>query len=146
MARRKRKKREEESAEVPLSAMIDVTFLLLTYFIMTQTEVIEEAYIQTNAVAPNPGAPPDVLPTTFDIEVRSKYYTIAGMDYRDIDGPFKFFVEDFARNVQGIEVTVNLKLSDKATAQRLVDLLDLLAKNGMEKKINIAYLKEGLAD
>ncbi|MDD7986720.1 biopolymer transporter ExbD [Lentisphaera marina] len=140
MAKKRKKKRIEEEAEVPLSAMIDVTFLLLTYFIMTQTEVIEEAYIAMNMVAPNPGPPPEVKPTIFDIKVFENDYVVQGRAFKEIDS-LGAYLANFARETQGAEITIDLKLQGRAKTKRLVDLLDILAKEGLEKKINIAFLQ-----
>lgn len=53
MARRKKVKLENTvSASVPLSSMIDVVFLLLIYFIMTQKKVVEDVYLMTDLPAP----------------------------------------------------------------------------------------------
>ena len=54
MARKKKIKLENTvSASVPLSSMIDVVFLLLIYFIMTQKKVVEDVYLQADLPAPN---------------------------------------------------------------------------------------------
>ena len=59
MARKKKIKLENTvSASVPLSSMIDVVFLLLIYFIMTQKPVVEDIYLQLNLPSPN-AAPTD---------------------------------------------------------------------------------------
>lgn len=137
---KKKKKNREESAEVPLSAMIDVTFLLLTYFIMTQTEVIEEAYISMNMVAPNPGPPPPVKPTIFDIKVFQSAYVVQGRQFKETDA-LAAYLGRFAQETAGAEITIDLKLQGRAKTERLVDLLDILAKHGLEKKINIAFLQ-----
>ena len=52
---RKRTNIDEKAAEVPLSSMIDVVFLLLIYFILTQKPVIEDVHLQVDL--PAPGAP-----------------------------------------------------------------------------------------
>lgn len=55
MARRKKVKLENTvSASVPLSSMIDVVFLLLIYFIMTQKKVVNDVYLQTALPDPSP--------------------------------------------------------------------------------------------
>ena len=52
---RKKSNIDEKAAEVPLSSMIDVVFLLLIYFILTQKPVIEDVHLQVDL--PAPGAP-----------------------------------------------------------------------------------------
>ncbi len=67
MARKKIQIDNSVSAAVPLSAMIDVVFLLLIYFIMTQKPVVEDIYLQLNLPSPNPAPsasdsePPPIL-------------------------------------------------------------------------------------
>jgi biopolymer transport protein ExbD len=141
-------KRNDYSSEVPISAMIDVTFLLLIYFIVMQKEVKEESFVAINAPALNPGPPPAVLPTTCDIYVRPDGYISRGSSYPTADGLLPD-LQHYAENSevdqddplkQRKNVIVNLKLSVHATQQQLVDLLDILAKNNLTK-INFFYLK-----
>ena len=49
-------KRSHKSAEMPISTLIDVVFLLLIYFIVTQKEIIPEIHLAVNLPAPS-GAP-----------------------------------------------------------------------------------------
>ena len=49
---RKKSNIDEKAAEVPLSSMIDVVFLLLIYFILTQKPVIEDVHLQVDLPAP----------------------------------------------------------------------------------------------
>ena len=141
-------KRTEYASEVPISAMIDVTFLLLIYFIVMQKEVKDESFVAVNQPALNPGPPPPVLPTTCDIYVRPDAYISRGQPYPAVDG----LTPDLAHFAENSEVDpddpqkqrknviVNLKLSVHATQQQLVDLLDILAKYKLTK-INFFYLK-----
>jgi biopolymer transport protein ExbD len=143
-------KRTEYASEVPLSAMIDVTFLLLIYFVVMQKEVKDESFVAVNQPALNPGPPPAVLPTTCDIYVRPDAYISRGQAYPTVDGLLPD-LEHFASNSEIDQddqatpkrrknVIVNLKLSVHATQQQLVDLLDVLAKHDLTK-INFFYLK-----
>lgn len=53
MARKRKIKLENSvAAAVPLSSMIDVVFLLLIYFIMTQKKVVEDVYLQSDLPSP----------------------------------------------------------------------------------------------
>ena len=141
-------KRTEYASEVPLSAMIDVTFLLLIYFVVMQKEVKDESFVAVNQPALNPGPPPAVLPTTCDIYVRPDAYISRGQPYPTVDGLLPD-LQHFAENSEVDQddpqklrknVIVNLKLSVHATQQQLVDLLDVLAKYKLTK-INFFYLK-----
>lgn len=60
-----------ESLAIPMSSMIDVTFLLLIYFVITQREEIAEAHLAVNL--PSPSTAPqkvDEKPNLLEIEVR----------------------------------------------------------------------------
>jgi biopolymer transport protein ExbD len=52
MAKKRRKSNKVDEAEVPLSSMIDVVFLLLIYFIVTQKPIIEDTLLGVNLPAP----------------------------------------------------------------------------------------------
>ena len=52
-------RRGNDSADVPMSAMIDVVFLLLIYFIVTYKEEIPEAHLAINLPQPTP--PPKII-------------------------------------------------------------------------------------
>jgi len=68
---RKRRKMKFPEAEVPLSAMIDVTFLLLIYFVVTQKPIIEETYLGVDL--PAPGKPrAEKPPMLFTIDVNKQ--------------------------------------------------------------------------
>lgn len=68
MARKKRKKIEVGDAEIPMSSMIDIVFLLLIYFILTQKPIIDETLLSCDLPTPG-GKPPDKPPTLFTINV-----------------------------------------------------------------------------
>ncbi len=56
------RKRSGGKIEIPMSAMIDVVFLLLIYFIVTYRQEIPEAHLQVNLPAPD-AAPRETEPT-----------------------------------------------------------------------------------
>jgi len=68
MGKKKRAKMGVDEAEIPMSAMIDVVFLLLIYFIVTQKPIIEETLLSCDLPTPG-GAPPDKPPTLMTIGV-----------------------------------------------------------------------------
>ena len=68
MSKKKRKRIGIDDAEIPMSAMIDVVFLLLIYFIVTQKPIIEETLLSCDLPAPG-GAPPGKPPVIRSIGV-----------------------------------------------------------------------------
>ena len=141
MAKKRKKKRVEEEAEVPLSAMIDVTFLLLAYFLITSSPVIEEAHVAINTPSTLPPSIVEYERSTFDIHVLKDKYHIPelGRTFENTQD-MEEFIADFANNTEGDNNKVNLKLEGTAKTKRLVDLIDLLAKEGLEDKMTLAFL------
>ena len=141
-------RRNPPHIETPMAALLDMSFLLLAYFVMMANDVKDESFVAINQPALNPGPPPPVMPTTCEIYVRPDAYISRGQPYPTVDGLFADLAH-FADNSevdpddpqkQRKNVIVNLKLSVHATQQQLVDLLDVLAKYKLTK-INFFYLK-----
>jgi biopolymer transport protein ExbD len=139
---KKKKKDRSESCEVPIAAMIDVTFLLLIYFIVTSKEIVDEAFVSVNL--PGPPPPNQVEtdpPPTIDIFVQSDRYVYQGND-KDLDDIEKTLMG--ISQAMGDEVSINVKVSLKAEHQQLVLLLDRMNKAEL-KNFNLHSLKEPLS-
>ncbi|MCM8537131.1 MAG: biopolymer transporter ExbD [Lentisphaeraceae bacterium] len=141
MAKKKKKDRSEE-AEVPIAAMIDVTFLLLIYFIVTSKEIVDEAWVSVNL----PGPPPpeqieEEPPPSIDIFVQSDRYIYQGND-KDLDDMEKTLMG--IGSAMGEDVTINVKVSLKAHHEKLVLLLDRMNKANLQN-FNLHSLKEPLS-
>ena len=146
MARKKKKDRSEE-AEVPISAMIDVVFLLLIYFIWTAKEVVDEAWVSVNLPGPPPEKPEEEPPPTVDVFVMSdnfrgpKNYVYQGTP-RDL-GEMESILMGIG-GAMGEEVVINIKVSTEARHEKLVLILDRMNKAGLAK-FNIHTLKGPLS-
>jgi biopolymer transport protein ExbD len=110
-----------EKAEVPMSAMIDVVFLLLMYFIKTYQSLMPEAHVAINLPSPSEGTPPATPPKVLEIMVlpksefmiRGKQVTIQTLgDYLLKAGAF------------GSDQTVMIKVAPYAMEGSLVEVLD----------------------
>lgn len=134
MAKKKRNL-NVDAAEPPMSAMIDVVFLLLIYFISTQKEIIPEAHLAINLPSP-PSVdqpPPETPQVPMDILV------LPGPNYQVSGAPATLEVIDARlRSVAGIniETTVTVKTSMRAKADDMVKVLDLCHKYGL-KNLNV---------
>lgn len=137
MARKKRARNEVEEAEVPLSSMIDVVFLLLIYFILTQKPIIEDTLLGVNL--PAPGRPPkskEKPPTMFTIDVfrlrnaeqSPNYYYINNKGPWHID-KLREFLETTAQNDP--EQTIIINCGPNAKHRKLVQALDACAQAGL---------------
>lgn len=139
---KKEKKDRSEKAEVPIAAMIDVTFLLLIYFIVTSKEIVDEAWVSVNLPGPPPPeAVPDEPPPTIDIFVQSDRYIYQGND-KDLDDMEKTLMG--LSSAMGEDVTINVKVSLKAKHETLVLLLDRMNKAKLQN-FNLHSLKEPLS-
>lgn len=165
---RKRKKIEGEAAEPPMAAMIDVVFLLLIYFIITQKDVIPEAHLAVNLPTPSrsntvlddkpllielEALPPKGGYDRYQLKPPNMGRAILGRIKwgRDKDGKtveiphedgqwalIKKKVAGYAK--QGESITVQIKTAHLAKSRQLVKLLDLCKGNKLEN-LNLQAFK-----
>jgi len=132
------KKKKFSKSEVPLAAMIDITFLLLAYFIITQTPPIEEAQVSINRPS-TINLPTQTTQPSLDITVNQNSYQLLGRNLSMIQD-VKVYIADYAKETKDSQAMVNLKLQGDAKTKRLIELLDALAAEGMEKRLNFAFI------
>ena len=130
---RKKKKRPAESSEVPISSMIDVVFLLLTFFIFTSKEVIEEAYVDLKpAGTPSkPTEPPkeDEQKVKIEVEVQQRFYKYANREYA-IEALDQKIGRLAAVDPSMVSITMLTALDSKH--DRLIQLLDICKKHEID--------------
>jgi biopolymer transport protein ExbD len=130
----KSRRRTVSEAEVPLSSMIDVVFLLLIYFIVTQQPILENVLLKADL--PSRGAPPERVVAPLVVDVRKvdgeKCYGLMGR--RIEKGRLFSYLRDVAGNDPNQEVVINC--GPNARHSKLVGLLDACAEIGL-KKLNI---------
>lgn len=136
MARKKRVI-DSEAAEPPMSSMIDVVFLLLIYFVVTQKEIIPEAHLAVNL----PGPPAEQQqkdekpPTVIDVRVLSNEYQFMNIPIKLTTLREK--LEQFGSDDAGY--TVVIKTDVYAKNERLVNVLDACKKANLNQ-LNIVTL------
>lgn len=150
---------DEKAAEVPLSSMIDVVFLLLIYFILTQKPVVEDVHLQVDLPAPgapSSGEPPQLLTIdvnkqpkfdnedavlaqaakTSDPELRKSilkqeqiYYFLNGAPYEAAK------LKEYLKTVADTnpDTTVIINCGPNARHRKLVKLLDMCSEVGLTK-------------
>ena len=126
----------EQRIEIPMSSMIDVVFLLLIYFIVTQKEEISEAHLAVNLPSPNAAQQTDVKPKLLEIEVHPGQVMLQGAP-RSVE-MIKQTLAHLAK--LDSEQTVIVKVSQMARTQELVGVLDLCKGVGFSK-LNVVTLK-----
>jgi len=126
-----------ESLAIPMSSMIDVTFLLLIYFIITQREEIPEAHLAVNLPSPNQAPQKtDEKPNLLEIEVHPGQVYLKKMP-QTMDQLQDMLTKMAAYDA---EQTVIVKTSVQAQTQELVRVLDLCKGLGLTK-LNVMTLK-----
>ena len=118
-----RRKKGGAVIDVPMSAMIDVVFLLLIYFIVTYKDEIPEAHLAVNLPMPNPAPPPEdfVPPPLLEIEVHPGEFLLRGRPM----SPAR--IESVLRGMaaQDDQLTVIVKVNQRALTKNLVTILDI---------------------
>lgn len=128
------RKKSADKLAVPMSSMIDVVFLLLIYFIVTQKEEISEAHLAVNLPAPGSSKPSETKPQLLEIEVYDGQYSLRGVSVSLAT------LETTLNNFRDPELTVIIKVSINAKAQDLVHVLDLCQGAGLTK-MNVVTLR-----
>lgn len=121
MALRKKRKNQGK-IEIVMSAMIDVVFLLLIYFIVTYTVIEPEAHLEVILPAPDTSAqPPDITP--WEIEVYENGYIYKGtrMSLDRVGAVLAGATE----NTDPEDITLVIKTSVNAPVRNLVNILDI---------------------
>jgi biopolymer transport protein ExbD len=134
---RKRKKSEIHAGELNLTAMIDVAFQLLSFFIITVRPV--DVYANLNVFRPSPEKQNTSEPSTakmIRIQVFPEGYTINERDVtaRQLDGLLGKLAE--ASKSQ----TILIMCANAAPHEKLVEVLDLCAKAGLN---NLSVVSSG---
>ena len=148
MAKKNRKRIKVDEAEIPMSSMIDVVFLLLIYFIVTQKPIVEETLLSCDLPTPG-GPPPDKPPTLMKIGVFKildlppdkdiNTYFLNGSPW-PLDSPSA--PNDLRRQLKAMAATdpdqpIIINCGPNAYHQKLVQLLDACSDAGLTK-LNIA--------
>ena len=139
---KKKSRRETEKGEPPMSAMIDVVFLLLIFFIVTHKDEMIEAHMAINL--PSAASKPSDAPKPKLIEIQvppdeemDGMYLLMGATPADID--------TMEETLAGIAVldpdqTIIIKVSKRAEQRKLIALLDRCKKVGLNQ-LNVLTLK-----
>jgi biopolymer transport protein ExbD len=136
-----KKKRKIEEAQVPLSSMIDVVFLLLIYFIVTQKEIVEDTYLAADLPTPG-GAKPDKPVTLFTIDVTLQHPENPELDLQTyhVNGrrwKFDDLKQQLVRTGEtDPDQTIIINCGPNAKHRKLIQLLDACAAAGL-KKLNM---------
>ena len=119
-----------------MSAMIDVVFQLLIYFIVTHQKEIPEAHLAVNLPSPSQATPSQVKPRLLELQVMPDQVLLQGVP-RALD-TVKETLTHLAR--LDPETTVIVKVSTMARTEELVRVLDLCEGVGL-KRLNVVTLK-----
>jgi biopolymer transport protein ExbD len=128
------RKKYDDKLAVPMSSMIDVVFLLLIYFIITQRDEISEAHLAINLPAPGSAKASESKPQLLEVEVFERQYFLRGTSVS------LETLENTLNSFRNPDLTVIIKVSISAKAQDLVNVLDLCQGAGLTK-LNVVTLR-----
>ncbi len=131
-----RKRKAAGKMEVPMASMIDVVFLLLIYFIVTQKDEISEAHLAVNLPSPDRATQTEVKPRLLELEVQPGRVLLQGVPKTlpQIRETLAYLAKLDA------EQTVMVKTSVMARTEELVAVLDLCKGVGLSK-LNVVTLQ-----
>ncbi len=141
MGRRKKKKSNQETAKVPMDSMIDVVFLLLIYFIVTQKPIIEETLLGVNLPSSQKAAPKENQeepPPMVQVDVVKLQGNNTNILYHiNNEGPYTL-TQIRTEIFPGLdkESTLIINCGPNAPHSKLINILDAIAETDI-KKINI---------
>jgi biopolymer transport protein ExbD len=134
---------EEISAELDISSLIDVTFLLLIYFLVTSAIQVRETDLGMKLPAALPGdTQPTIEPMFIKIDAAGTIFTGVGASQQALDsdtsvrslpmltGQLDMYASA-ARTANNTPL-VQLWADSGATQQRVVDVLNALASQGIQ--------------
>ncbi len=137
--KRERPWRKTKSAAMPISAMIDVIFLMLIFFLLTYKPAFLEAYAAVKHPGP-PNEPPPIYrpqPVTLDVAVLPGEYRLENRRMSLIR------IRDWLLGRASLdpETTIKIKVSPEATEGELVAVLDMCHDLQL-RNLHVLTLKE----
>lgn len=140
----RRSRGKDENPSLDISSLIDVSFLLLIYFLVTSTLNPTEADLQLSMGGGCGSSPGIDIPT---IELNDAGVVLFEEEVLDINidqrelvmllDRLKTYSDAHAIIDPDLSVSVNLKISDSAKSQRFIDVMNCLAEVGIS---NVTFL------
>ena len=135
-------RKKVDKLDVPMSAMIDIVFLLLIFFIATFKENKVEAHLAINMPSPS-SQPTETKPKLLEVYIYPDTmappdgYMWMGIKMVKLERIQELLISAASFDT---EMTVLIKVHPDATEKQLVDILDRCANAGLTK-LNVLRLK-----
>lgn len=151
MSRRRRKVPQEENPGLDMSSLIDVSFLLLIYFLVTSTLDPKEADLGMTMPTTQSDGSAEVEIDQMTIEVNSSGHIVVNDEVLDTDPDNRgvpMLLDRLKTYAQSAELTqsepmVIIAADDAAKGQRFVDVLNALADQAVGiKNVTITGFKD----
>lgn len=144
MSRHKRpESAEDDEPKLDISSLIDATFLLLIYFLVTTTIQPREQDVPMTLPAASPSeTPPEIEPKLIRIDANGAIFVGAGASQLPMDADENHSVPLLYSDLQaysglakssGQEPLVQIYVDGGARQQRVIDVLNALAGVGISK-------------
>lgn len=126
----------ENAVKVDLSSLVDMSFLLLVYFLVTTTLLAKEQ--EMPMTLPGHGVPGDLRPITIRVESDDRVVLHPGLAFQEEvasarEGRGLPVLEERLAMLRMGQQTVQLDVADGAGYQRFMDVLDCLRGVGWDE-------------
>lgn len=143
--RRKRDQMEEAQAvKVDMSSMVDLSFLLLVYFLVTTSLLAKEMDLPMALPSMAGESAAELSPVSIRVEEDNRVVLHPGQSFEEVvasaeDGRELSGLRDRLSMLQSVKQGVQLDVKDGASYQRFMDVMNCLRDGGWES-VGITHL------
>ena len=129
--------RKIEESEMPTSAMIDVVFLILIYFIITYKKVVAEAHISINLPSLSISTSKEIQEPPIKVTIKPDAYFL---EQREMSlAQMESYILEQKRVLQD-DVKINIYIHPDTLQQKIIDFINICKKHRVDK-FNILEMK-----
>lgn len=128
----------EEGARIEMSSLVDLSFLLLVFFLVTSTLLAKEGDLPMSVPADLSGPPVDLAPIVIGIESDNQVVLHPDEGYREVvassgEGRQLELLASRLELLKSNQRGVQLAIASGANYQRFIDVMDTLSEVGYEE-------------
>lgn len=126
-----------EETRIEVSSLVDLSFLLLVFFLVTSTLFAKEGDLGMSVPTDAPGIPTEVPPLVIGIEEDNRVILHPEESYREVmaaasEGRTLHRLESRLRLLKANDRGVQLAVASEANYQRFIDVMNTLSEVGYE--------------
>ena len=129
--------KKQEETQMPMSAMIDVVFLLLIYFIITYKKSVAEAHISINLPIVNQSKTKEIQEPALKVIIKPDAILIEqkSLNLKQISN---YLIEQ--KRILQDKLKIDIHIDNKTTQKKIIDFINLCKKYKINQ-FNILELK-----